>query len=217
MPDVDQLLAALSRAIAPRSKHMLSSSGSHPTLFRTITGSLTDLVRHRRDLVSSAPANLSALLCQLTLCFQTVRPNLGGRQVRTVEANLPGWIDPVSKPLGIEDARSLARLLSSLTAKTIPRLNTRTAAVKAESLAGPLSKHAPYVLLAYTRLLTDLNTVVSPSIRRELEPGVFAVCEIVGEKDRDSVMLAGGLDGGGKGILKMVWNAWEASRYVGKG
>ncbi|CDZ96344.1 Nucleolar 27S pre-rRNA processing, Urb2/Npa2, C-terminal [Phaffia rhodozyma] len=220
MPDVDQLLATLSRAVAPRPLGTASSSTTRHDLFRMVVSSLTDLVRHRRDLVSSAAVHLSALLSQLIGCFQTVRSNLGGRQVRIVESTLPGWINSVDQPLNADDARCLARLLTSLTAKTIPRLNTRlasSASTKAESLAGPLSKHAPYLLLAYTRLLTDLNTTVPPLIRRELEPGVFAICGMVGEKDRDSVMVGGGLDGGGKGILKMVWNAWESSRYVGKG
>lgn len=54
-------------------------------------------------------------------------------------------------------------------------------------------------------------------MRRELEPGVGALCGMVGEKDRDSIMVGGGLDGGGKGILKMIWSEWEGGRYVGKG
>lgn len=210
--------AIISRALAPRTSSPTPSHITLPHIYLSITSCTTSLIRHRRDLVASTAPHLSAIVTQLIWCLRSTRPNLGGRQTRSVVETLPGWIDVVSHPLGTEEARSLARLLTSLTAKTIPRTHAHTTtSTKAESLATPLSKHAPFLLLAYVRLLTDLNSVVPSLMRRELEPGVGALCQMVGEKDRDAIMIGGGLDGGGKGVLKMVWAEWESGRYVGKG
>ncbi|KAL7415539.1 Urb2/Npa2 family-domain-containing protein [Mrakia frigida] len=221
LPDACLVWSILSRSLAPRTNSPAPSSTTLPHLFLSITSSTTSLIRHRRDLVASTAPHLSTIIIQLINCLRSLRPNLGGRQTRSVVELLPGWINLVSSsPLGTEEARSLARLLTSLTAKTIPRThqhNPSSTSTKAESLATPLSKHAPFLLLAYVRLLTDLNSVVPSLMRRELEPGVGALCGMVGEKDRDSIMVGGGLDGGGKGILKMIWAEWEGGRYVGKG
>lgn len=220
LADVCLIWSIISRSLAPRTSSPTPSPSTLPQLYLSITSSTTSLIRHRRDLVASTAPHLSAIVTQLIWCLRSTRPNLGGRQTRSVVETLPGWINVVSQPLGTEEARSLARLLTSLTAKTIPRTHAQPSSskpTKAESLATPLSKHAPFLLLAYVRLLTDLNSVVPSLMRRELEPGVGALCQMVGEKDRDAIMIGGGLDGGGKGVLKMVWAEWESGRYVGKG
>ena len=220
--DVGIILAILCLALAPRTSVAIASAPSTlKPIFHQITTAATFLVRHRRDLVLHSAPHLAALLSHLIGCLRTIRPNLGGRQQRLLANSLPGWLNVATEPLGADEAKGLARLLTSLTAKTIPRVPAHLQAVatnqKADSLAGPLAKHAPFVLLAYIHLLTDLSSVVGPLVRRELEPGVGAVCEMVGERDRDAVMVGGGLDAGGKGVLKMVWNDWEAKRYAGRG
>lgn len=180
-------------------------------------------MRHRRDLVASTAPHLTAVLIRLLLCLRLPRANLGGRQTRALTTALPGWWSP-RHALPLSCARALARLLTSLTVKTVPRLHhssdasaKKKANSKAESLATPLAKHAPYVLLAYVRLLTELDGVITSLVRHELEPGIGALCSMIGERDRDALMVSAGLDGGGKGVFKMVWAEWEKARYVGKG
>lgn len=202
----------------------LPSPSSRPSIFASLTSIATSLIRHRRDLVASNAPLLNSVLSLLLRCLRSPRPNLGGRQTRTIVDNTPLWLDVVNHPLGSVEARAMARLLTSLTVKTVPRRNTRADAeatqarpAKAASLAGPMARHVPYILLAYVRLLTDLDALISTTVRRDLEPGIGSLCEMIGEKDRDAIMIGGGLDGGGKGVLKMVWERWEESKYVGRG
>ena len=185
--------------------------------YEHIVSIATALVRQRRDLVATSLPHLSAILSRLLEVLRTVRPDLGARQRRSVTDTLPSWISP-ALPLGTDNAKSLARLLTSLTTKSVIRaMPSRTdSAGKAQSLTQPFSKHAPYVLTTYLRALTDPLCQFSTSIRRELEPGLFALCDMMGEHGRDSIMVAM-LDGGGRTMLKLLWKEYEKQRYTGKG
>jgi hypothetical protein len=79
----------------------------------------------------------------------------------------------------------------------------------------PFSKHAAYVLAAYIEALNDPLCVLSTEMRRELEPGLFTLCEIMGEHTRDALVV--GLGGSGKAALKLIWKEYEKRRYVGRG
>jgi len=129
----------------------------------------------------------------------------------------PRWVSHV-RPLGGEEAKALGRVLESLTLKTTVGSSHRRHAIKAESLAKPFSKHAAYVLKAYVEAMNDPLCVVGKEVREGLkEPGIFAVCGMMSVYGRDALMVGGGLDVRGKGILKSVWKEWEGVRYVGKG
>ncbi|KAI6137225.1 Urb2/Npa2 family-domain-containing protein [Pisolithus sp. B1] len=150
------------------------------------------------------------------------RPQLGAKQSRLVAGTLPSWVSP-SQPLGVAESRALSRLLTTLTVKTVPRTyttqqHTATAAEtqKAESLAKPFAKHVGHVLLAYIDCMNDPLCVLIPEMRRELEPGLFSLCEMLGEYNRDALMVSA-LDSGGKTIMKSLWREYEKQRYVGKG
>lgn len=115
----------------------------------------------------------------------------------------------------------LGRLLESLNAKTTVRSFASSSAVaaepqKAESLAKPFSKHAAYVLEAYIEAMNDPLCVLSLEVRKELQPGMFALCGMVSEHSRDALMVSA-LDTGGKATLKALWKDYEKQRYVGKG
>ncbi|KAG6334067.1 hypothetical protein ID866_5017 [Astraeus odoratus] len=96
---------------------------------------------------------------------RSMRPQLGAKQTKLVAETLPS-------------------LLSTLTIKTVPRTHmhstTNGETQKAESLAKPFSKHTRYVLTAYVDALNDPLCVMPPEIRRELEPGLFSLCEMLG-------------------------------------
>lgn len=109
----------------------------------------------------------------------------------------------------------LSRLLETLNMKTIIRNHTTNETQKAESLGKPFSKHAAYVLAAYIEALNEPLCVFNVEIRRELEPGIFILCGLMGEHARDALVVS--LDANGKAALKLIWKEYEKQRYVGRG
>jgi len=120
-------------------------------------------------------------------------------------------------PLGPEEARLLARLLEMLTSKTTVRNNrVNTDVQKAESLAKPFSKHAAYVLKAYIEAMNDPLCIISSSLRKELQNGLYALCGMMTDYSRNAMMVSA-LDAGGKMTMKTLWKDYEKQRYIGKG
>ncbi|KAI6102377.1 Urb2/Npa2 family-domain-containing protein [Pisolithus thermaeus] len=206
---------------------ILSGTADHDTatsfaIFHYIVSIAGSLVRLRRDIVIHTLPHLAFVLHRLLLITKRARPQLGAKQSKLVAGTLPSWVSP-SQPLGIAESRALSRLLTTLTVKTVPRTYTtqqHTAiaaeAQKAESLAQPFAKHVGHVLLAYIDCMNDPLCVLTPEMRRELEPGLFSLCEMLGEYNRDALMVSA-LDSGGKTIMKSLWREYEKQRYVGKG
>lgn len=187
---------------------------SSPCIFQTIVSILNALVRLRRDLLSPLLPQLSMVLRQLFSLIRGVRPLLGIKQYRIVANAFPKWINPVD-PVREAEANSLARLLTAFTTKFFVRSHSNDTQ-KADSLARPFGRHAPYVLLSYLQLMNDPLSVLSASMRRELEPGLFALCSMMGENGRDTLMVQN-LDTGGKALLKSLWKEYGKQRYIGKG
>lgn len=200
---------------------LLSGSENHDAttsaeIFREIVGITNALIRHRRDLVLPGLPHLSMILQRLVTLIRTVRPGLGAKQARTVENSLPFWMNS-GGPLGISEVRVLSRLLVSLTAKTTIRLVGPTQKnQKMESLARPFSKHASYVLVACVQAMNDPLCAVYATTRKELYPGLFALCEMLSDHDREAMMLSA-LDAGGKVTMKTLWNDYKKQKYVGQG
>jgi hypothetical protein len=133
-----------------------------------------------------------------------------------VTDTFPVWING-GHPLAAEEGRALARLLTTLTSKTIVRTHQSLAdSQKAESLAKPFSKHAAYVLKSYVDAMNDPLCVMPLDIRKELQPGLFSLCDMISEHSRDAMMVSA-LDAGGKATMKALWKEHEKQRYVGKG
>lgn len=195
---------------------MISGNSVHdekttPQVFSGIVNILTALIRHRRDLVADSLPHLSHILCRCLGCLRTVRPRLGAKQRRSVTDTLPSWVQPNS-PLGADEAKALARVLTGIANK----VNIQIRNEPARSLAPAFSKHAPYVLCAYLNALTDPLSVYETDVRKELEPGLFSLCGMMGEYGRDSIM-ASALDGSGQTMLKLLWAEYDKQKYVGKG
>jgi hypothetical protein len=187
---------------------------STPEIFHKIVASLSALIRLRRDLVIPVLPHLVAILRELLLLTRSCRPQLGSKQTAMVMRVKPRWIT-VEEPLGSVEGRMLSRLLEALNVKTVIRSHTANEVQKAESLAKPFSKHAAYVLAAYIEALNDPLCVLGMEMRRELEPGLFVLCEIMGEHARDALVVT--LDASGKATLKLIWKEYEKQRYVGRG
>lgn len=128
----------------------------------------------------------------------------------------PQWIT-AGQSLGVEEAKALSRVLEMLTTKTITRVHATPAETqKAESLAAPFSKHAVFVLKAYIEAMNDPLCVLTLDVRKELLPGLYALCGIIGEHSRDAIMVSA-LDSSGKATLKALWKEYEKQKYVGRG
>lgn len=200
---------------------LLSGSENHDSstsvdIFREIVGITIALVRHRRDLVLAALPHLSMVLQRLMALIRAVRPGLGAKQTRTVTNTFPFWVNS-KEPLGILEVKVLSRLLVSLTTKTTVRLvGSAQGNQKMESLARPFGKHASYVLVAYVQAMNDPLCVVYAATRKELYPGLFALCEMLSDHDREAMMLCA-LDGGGRVTMKTLWNEYKKQKYVGQG
>lgn len=210
---------------------VVSGSGSHEestttallsnAIYETTVSILMTLVRLRRDLVSHTLPHLAAILSRLLEILRCVRPELGARQRRSVADTLPWWINPnLLSTLSSDCAKVLARLLTNLKTKTAVRSagsgDIPTSLTSAQSLAQPFSKHAGYVVTSYIRALIDPLSVISPLMRRELEPGLFALCDMMGEYGRDAIMTSM-LDDAGKAMMKILWTEYDKQRYVGRG
>ncbi|EJD04377.1 uncharacterized protein FOMMEDRAFT_155506 [Fomitiporia mediterranea MF3/22] len=198
------------------------TSESHPRILHNICSIASSLIRLRRDLVTPTLPHLGMVLRSLILALQAPRPQLGARQRAQVVHRLPWWIS-ASSPLGITEARAVARLLTVLQAKTIPRTfaprdrsNEAEKGRTAESLLGAFSKHAGPVLGAYINALVDPLVVLDAGMREALAPGLYALCEAMGEHGRDALMVSG-CDAAGKTVFKALWTDYEKQRYVGKG
>ncbi|KAA1468590.1 hypothetical protein DENSPDRAFT_833947 [Dentipellis sp. KUC8613] len=199
----------------------LSGSSTHDTetsypIFDEIVSIISALVRLRRDLVLNTLPHLCIALRGLIQCLRSPRPQLGAKQHKLVTDTLPRWIH-AAQPLGSDESRALSRLLTTLAAKSVIRTySARTDLQKPESLARPLSKHVAYVIQAYVEAMDDPLCVVTSNVRRELQPGLFVLCDMLNEHGRDALMVSG-LHAGGKVIMKALWREYEKQRYVGKG
>lgn len=194
----------------------MHDSETNVTVFHEIVATLSSLVRLRRDLVVTALPHLSIIIRGLLFALRSPRPLLGAKQYTIVADSFPVWIKP-SHPLGVEEGKDLSRLLTLLSTKTLVRVHGPSAELsKPESLARPLSKHVACILQAYFEVLNDPLCILPADIRRELQPGLFVLCDMLSEHTRDALMVST-LDASGKATMKGLWREYEKQRYKGRG
>jgi hypothetical protein len=212
--DLNSLWLLLSNLLSGSEQHDATTS---TTIFHNIIIIINSIIRLRRDLVVFTLPHLGMVLRQLIMVLRHLRPQLGAKQSKLVTDTLPMWVNAF-QPLAAEDGKALARLLTTLTSKTIVRTNqpSSTDNQKAESLAKPFSKHAAYVLKAYLDTMNDPLCVMPLDVRRALYPGLFSLCDMISEHSRDALMVSA-LDASGKVTMKALWKEYEKQRYVGKG
>ncbi|KAG9125447.1 hypothetical protein FRC07_007538 [Ceratobasidium sp. 392] len=199
VPDMTAIWILLDRATTSTDEIFLG-------VYSGIVTSLSSLIRFRRDLLTPALAQLSALLARMVRTLRLRTSHAIGAPQRSAEAqaSLAG------------KATELARLLVGLTTKnaqaTIRSRVEQKQTSKAESLARPFARHAPYVLVAYAKSAAEMNLAV----RTALKPGLFALCGMSGAPARDMIMVTM-LDSVEKEIFGAVWREWETQKYAGKG
>ena len=210
--DVGSIWTLLSRVLSGSRIH---DDETTVAVFHKSVTSIGALIRLRRDLLTPTLPHLAALLQQLIWSMRRARPHVGAKQTKQVMDTLPRYIN--SNPLGPEEAKLLARLLEMLASKTTVRINATNVDVpKAESLAKPFSKHAAYVLKAYIEAMNDPLCIIPSSIRKELQSGLYALCGMMKDHNRDAMMVSA-LDTGGKTTMKTLWKEYEKQRYIGRG
>lgn len=218
--DAPRILALVGVALGPRTV-CESVEADASAIFGGLCNTLRALVRQRKDLIRPLLPHITELLSLLLpMLSSLLRANAGQAQRRRVYAATPRWIDVLRAPLGVSDARALSRLLTELAAKTavatgpLTKRRRTEPAGATESLAKPMSKHAVYMLVAYVRCVTQPATTIAVPLRRELEPGLFALCDMCGDFERDAA-LKGMLDASGQVVFKALWTEWEHQRYKG--
>ncbi|CAE6493566.1 unnamed protein product [Rhizoctonia solani] len=197
-PDIAAIWILLDRATTSTEEIFL---GTHSSIVAT----LNSLVRFRRDLLTPTLAQLAGLLARLIRILRLRTSHAIGAPRRSDE----------SQASLTEKATELARLLVGLSTKTVVRLpgsNKPEQTAKAESLARPFARHAPYLLVAYAESAADMSTAV----RNALKPGLFALCVMCGTPARDMIMVTmlGAVE---KEVFGVLWREWEAQKYTGKG
>ncbi|KAG8709589.1 hypothetical protein FRC09_000584, partial [Ceratobasidium sp. 395] len=198
-PDITAIWILLDRATTSTDEMFLG-------VYLAIVSTLSSLIRFRRDLLTPTLAQLSALLARLIRTLKVRTSHAIGTPQRSAEtqASLAG------------KATELARLLVGLTTKNAPvtvrnRVEPKQT-TKAESLARPFARHAPYLLVAYA----DSAAEMSLAVRTALKPGLFALCGMCGTPARDMIMVTM-LDTVEKEIFGATWREWEAQKYAGEG
>lgn len=212
--DHSSIWSLLSKSLGGSKQHDPTTS---TVIFHHIVSIISSTIRLRRDLVVCTLPHLGMILRQLIMVMRRLRPQLGAKQSKIVTDTFPVWVNG-GHPLAAEEGRALARLLTTLTSKTIVRTLQSSSAdsQKAESLAKPFSKHAAYVLKGYVDAMNDPLCVIPLNVRTELQPGLFSLCDMISEHSRDAMMVSA-LDAGGKATMKALWKEHEKQRYVGKG
>jgi hypothetical protein len=211
--DMGSIWSILARFLVGRQEH---DDNTTTAIFQRLVAIISALIRLRRDLVVHALPHLGMVLRQLILLVRQVRPQLGARQSRAVTDTFPRWIS-ATDPLTTEEAKAMARVLESLSAKTLSMVHSHPSGNRnAESLAKPFSRHAAFVLNAYIDAMNDSLCVIPLSVRKALQPGLFSLCDMLNEHTRDFLMVST-QGAGGKATLKSLWKEYEKQKYVGKG
>lgn len=121
--------------------------------------------------------------------------------------------------LGVADAMLFSRFLVKLVDGQV-----------ADIFYTALVKHLPAVLVAYARVVADPRGNVRPDVRKEMIPGLWALCDVltiggrVRSRGREGEALgeAFGLgDGPGaeaeRDVWADLWGMWASKRYTGQG
>jgi len=206
-----------------------SSSVEHlPSILRIVTIAVVD----RADLVLRALTHVVVVIQASFKVLQEPKDTAGNRGIRGERelSTTPFSISGNDDAVGEADAGQLSRLLVRLANARWPRTNPATTTMNRQRLAAPLAKHAPAILAAYVRAAADPVSALPASARRQLEPGLDALCETITAGGRvtgrgregEGIGIPFGVGEGGNGAIEReiwsdLWRAWSRRRYVGQG
>ncbi|KAL8287505.1 hypothetical protein RQP46_003363 [Phenoliferia psychrophenolica] len=232
-------LPALPASSTPTPASLTSS------LWLSLVTTVDHLVRHRKDHISPLFPHLVATLAPMLLALRRagfgttgssssvaledadVSVAVGKRAEREARATFPSWVwEGGAQGVGRAEAKAVGRLLASLSAKTTSSASLKrkhgatvdnAAATTTTSLAAPLSKHAPFILLPYLRACVNVAAPIPSALRSELQGGWFEVMDAMGKWEREALMkgFLGEEEEAEKGVLRGMWRTWEKERYRG--
>jgi hypothetical protein len=245
--NISNTLSLVTRLLQPSSSSSLLPAPS-PTsvgdLFRTLVTTVTHLVRHRKDhVVPLFPLLISAISSFISVLrragFGTtgsdvaideldVSVALGHRAEREARTTFPSWVwEGGVEAIGRPEARTLGRLLGSLTTKTASQSTKRKKDINVggaeegptttTSLIAPLSKHAPFLLLTYLRACVHSTCPIPSALRSEMQGGWFEVMDSVGKWEKEALMkgFLGEEEEAERGVLRSMFKVHESTRYHG--
>lgn len=178
------------------------------------------VLRSRPDLVIDTSAQLTAVLCAVFPLFQRHRGSRTGLERHAFRR--PLW--DLSEKAGAQ----FSRLLVGMVDRPVNLGDGRSSHHIPINLA--LAKYLPSVLVAYARAVADPMSVIPTTTRNTLEPGLFALCDIitaggrVSSRGREGEGLGlpfglGESSGGDaeKEVWAELWRKWSKKRYTGQG
>ena len=182
-------------------------------------------IQKRADLVVGNFPLVVSVICAAVRSFSQPISNI--RQER--QSGVQG-IGDESLSLSPMEATKLSRLLVTLSNARLPRSESDLVSKKSLTVAASLAKHAPSILVAFVRCTADPRRTISVDIRRQLEPGLHALCDVITSGGRvgahgregEGIGLPYGLgDGPGREAEREIWadlwRKWSRKRYVGQG
>ncbi|GAA5926924.1 Urb2 domain-containing protein [Sporobolomyces koalae] len=242
--NVSSVLSLVSRILQPSvtTSPVVSTAASAEiasALVRALASTVGHIVRHRKDhvtplfpqLVSTLSAFLSILRragygttgSAASIEDGTTGIVLGQRAEREARATFPAWAwQGGASGINTLEAAAVGRLLGSLTAKTAVvqhknKQQEQDAHATTTSLTAPLSKHAPFLLLAYLRACVHPTCPIPSALRGELQGGWYEVMDSMGKWEREALMkgFLNEDEEAERGVLRGLWKSWEKERYRG--
>nr|XP_018259825.1 uncharacterized protein I303_07896 [Kwoniella dejecticola CBS 10117]OBR81983.1 hypothetical protein I303_07896 [Kwoniella dejecticola CBS 10117] len=190
-------------------------------------------ILHHDDIVQILGLTTHALVASKHVLSPSINllSSLSRRRPDLILANLPDLVDVIALMfIGLQMRRDLTAP-SSTDAQPLSRLLVILTQMRPKGHEiSPLAKHAPAILVAYTRAAADSQSGFAPQVRRDLEPGLFGLCNLATAGGR---VHAHGREGeglgtpfglgegpGGEGEKELwaeLWRSWSRARYLGQG
>ncbi|WVF67782.1 hypothetical protein IAT40_002543 [Kwoniella sp. CBS 6097] len=174
----------------------------------SILNILSTLTRRRPELILSTLPEVSDVLCAAFASLQIARTKISTNTDLAITAQ--------------SQAQSFARLLTAMTSMRTSKAHSHE--------TSPLAKYVPALLVAYVRAAAHPYKDLSPLVRKALEPGLHALCNLataggrINARGREGEGLGTpfglGEGPGGEGEKELwaeLWMGWSKARYVGQG
>lgn len=199
------------------------SNATATSIFLDSVDIVSLLATHRRDHVIPTFAPFSRVLSDILQLLRLSGVSASA-SITACNAEFPGWAQAGRGQWIREDkcSKAVARLLLGLGTRTTvlqrsssrARGSTSSAVV---SLSGPLSKHAPFILVNYLTAATDSRFSLSPAVRKEINAGILEVLSTMGKSEREALMKAylQKEQEAERVLLRVMWKDFEAVRYRG--
>ena len=189
-------------------------------LFNSISA-VSTMISFRKAAVTAIFPSIIAFLREVfnilrvsSLADHRAKARQTGRMLPAWAMQAPaGWLRPAS-------VKMFTRLLTALGARSAD-LQTRnrkgSEGTAIASLAGPLSKHSPFIVASYLSAAVDFDLPIASDIRRELLPGLIELLGFIGKHEREALMRGFLTDNmqAERSLLRAMWQEHEQTRYRG--